>query len=250
MMPQPDMEHDHPYEEIDEPAEDQVVPVASAYGKEPSKWAKVQASARLSSGVASGAISATEHFLHTKGAIALVTTGTAVSATGIGLVATGAVITATTMAFSARSCYRTHGHLGKLKAIALNLRDQACEKIDKANAADFPDHAEHRDVLEALDYVISKKTAKRVKKAAGVMGLSAPISVFGMGKALWKRYKNTKGRNRMRHAASIARHLVTHDCVLAQAIVAELYSLDEMHWLRLQPSDVVADFLAHKMKST
>jgi hypothetical protein len=253
IMPLPDMTHDRAYEELPEFDDDDVLPVASAYGKEPSRWAKLQASARLSSGAASGAISATEHFLHTKGAIALMTTGAAVSATGIGLLATGAVGTATTMAFSARSCYRTHGHIRELEAIAVGMRHVDCKKLDPASAADRADQsdqAEHLAVLDALHYVIRKKTAKRAKKAVGMLALSAPVTVYGLGKALWKRCRNTKGKNRMAHATNIAQHLVTHDCALAQAIVTELYSFDEMNWLRLQPSDVVAGFLAHKMKST
>jgi hypothetical protein len=49
----------------------------------------------------------------------------------------------------------------------------------------------------------------------------------------------------------LAEHLITHNCVLTDKIATELLTLspNELVWLKLQDSEVVAPLLAQKMKS-
>ena len=59
------------------------------------------------------------------------------------------------------------------------------------------------------------------------------------------------GKKRNMMAQTLARHMVTCDCDLTDAIANELLSLKdgELEWLKAQDSDVVGALLAQKMKS-
>lgn len=81
-----------------------------------------------------------------------------------------------------------------------------------------------------------------------VIGLGE--TVRAAGKKLLKWHRGALGQKREAHAATLAEHLITHDCALAQAIVAELFSFEEMLWLLQQDDDEVHKLLAEKLKST
>lgn len=224
--------------------------VASAFKTEPSRWRTSKTVVKHTATVAGVGIQVGQAAAHMPTMIALFTVGAAASATGIGLVAGGAAITLGTMAASARSAYKTHQHLNVLGKLQQNAGGMACSLIDEDGRAWYHNAVQHAQVVETLDYVINKKSNKRGKKVVGAVGGGMLNAVYGLGKAIYKTVKQTKGKNRMLHANVLATHLVTHNCALAQGIVAELYSVDEMLWMLEQDSTTVARLLAEKMKST
>lgn len=224
--------------------------VASAFKTVPSRWPLVKKTVRIASGAAGAGIQVTQQVLGTTTIIALFTAGAAASATGIGLIVGGAAVTLGSIAASARSAVKTHRHLKVLRALLERHKSVPCDLIgaDGSKAQRIED--EHLEVVSALSYLINKKQNKLGKKVTGSVGAGLGVTVYGMGKALYKMVKGTRGVNRTAQAEVIARHLVTHNCALAQGIAAELYSPDEMLWMLDQDSATVAALLAEKMKST
>ena len=224
--------------------------VASAFPTIPSRWPLVTKTVRIGSGVAGVGVQVTQQVLGTTTMIALFTAGAAASATGIGLIVGAAAITLGSITASARSAWKTHRHLKVLNALLARADGMPCDQIGADGKKCGKDEAEHAKVKEALDYLIHKKEKKRGKKVGGMFGAGLGVTVYGIGKAIYKSVKGTKGVNRQAQAHVVAKHLVTHNCALAQGIAAELYSADEMLWMLDQDSDKVAALLAEKMKST
>lgn len=224
--------------------------VAGAFPTVPSRWPLVTKSVRIGSGVAGVGVQVTQQVLGTTTIIALFTAGAAASATGIGLIVGGAAVTLGSITASARSAFKTHKHLKALRALLARAKAMPCDAIGADGKKGQCNAAEHQEVTAALDYLINKKENKLGKKVTGSFGAGLGVTVYGVGKALYKLYKGTKGVNRMAHANVIATHFVTHNCALAQGIAAELYSADEMLWMLEQDSTKVASLLAEKMKST
>ena len=98
-----------------------------------------------------------------------------------------------------------------------------------------------------LPYIISQKTEKAVKKGVGIVpGASLLTNTYRLGRFL---FKKDRGKKRGFYAYVLTRHLITHDCMLAGAIVAELFSDREMLTLRRFDSDESSPVIARKMKS-
>jgi hypothetical protein len=224
--------------------------VSAAFKTEPSRWRTTKKTMKHTATATGVGIQVTQQVLGTTTMIALFSAGAAISATGIGLIVGAAAITLGTMTASARSLYKTHQHIKGLRNLQERGRTLPCDMINMDGSKAACDPIAHAKVSEALEYVINKKIAKRGKKGAGTVGLSAFTGVFSIGKAIYKHAKGTKGVNRMAHANDIAVHLVTHNCALAQGIAAELYSVDEMLWMLDQDSPIVTKLLADKMQST
>ena len=186
----------------------------------------------------------------------------AVSATGIGLVAAGGALALAQSVLAAKSAWKTKKHKDALVAI-----------YDQRNASPFDD-ADNCQVVPAdgrrpprtrqeivqhdmianlvLPYIIAKKNAKinhKIATAAPIVGSGAE-TIRAIGKKAWKFANGTLGVHRQNAAAWLASHLVTCDCLLVQAIVAELYSQGEMEWLKEQPYGSVIEHLEPKLKST
>ena len=83
-----------------------------------------------------------------------------------------------------------------------------------------------------------------------VPGVGLLETVRAIGKKAYKAATGTLGVNRKRAATWLARHLITHNCGLAQVIVAELYSFEEMLWIKDQEMDQVVQLLEKKLAST
>lgn len=110
--------------------------------------------------------------------------------------------------------------------------------------------ADHHTIgTQILPYIIQQKTEKAVKKGVGSVGLGALTTLYTMGRSAYKSLAGTKGKMRNVHAHVLARHLITHQCPLADAIVTELLSWQEMMILKGKDSDVVGAAIADKMKS-
>jgi hypothetical protein len=180
--------------------------------------------------------------------IALVAAGAAASATGIGLIVVGAAATLTVSTLSAVSAYKTWQHCKALDAIYDRRKTYACGCVIAGDTKDVEGHNQVANVV--LPYICLQKSEKVGRKAVGavpVAGLSE--TAYAIGRNLYKRYKGTKGVKRTEMAEILAAHFVTHDCALAQAIVADLYTFEQMTWLLRQNYSDVATLLAEKMQS-
>jgi hypothetical protein len=182
--------------------------------------------------------------------LALLTAGAAASATGIGLIVTGAALTLSTSILSARSAYKSREHRNHLQAIQDRVNAYACMTIDGKDASLRP--IEHQTIADGvLPYLIEQKSTKYHRKVVGaVPGLGLLESVRAIGNKAYKAATGTLGVKRHRAARWLALHLITHNCGLAQAIVAELYSFEEMLWIKDQEFKEVVKLLEDKMKST
>ena len=179
-----------------------------------------------------------------------VVVGAAVSATGIGLVAAGAAMTVGSMVSNARSLSKTIEHRTNLKII--KLRYDAHE-YDNCRCRTYIGgmRKDHQWIgMNVLPYIISQKYEKQIKKGVGVVPLAGVgVTAYSIGRWVYKTASGTKGTMRSFAAHVLARHLVTHDCKLAEDIVSELLSAVEMVKLKTQDSDVVGAAIKDKMKS-
>jgi hypothetical protein len=191
--------------------------------------------------------------------IALATGAAAVSASGIGLVIVGGALTAGSSIFSARSAYKTYQHRNVLSNLQSRATAMPCEKIPDHGKAMPGVHSLHprnyreHNVVgnEVLPYVIEQKSSKLHRKVvSSVPGLGIVEGVRAAGNKAVKLVRGTQGVERLNAARWLAVHLITHNCALAQAMVSELYSFDELLILQTFDSDKLAPLLADKMKST
>jgi hypothetical protein len=177
-----------------------------------------------------------------------VSAGVAVSATGIGLVVAGGVLTLASMATNAVSMVKSATTVTILKHIQGHSGVFArckCMQNAKVGADMANDHVWIRD--KVLPYIIAQKTEKAVKKGVGILpGAGLLTNVYRLGRYA---FKKDRGRKRGFYAYVLTRHLITHDCALAGAIVAELFSTQEMLTLRMFESDMSEPIIAKKMKS-
>lgn len=228
--------------------------VKSAYPSERGVVDRGRAGKRIASGVATAAsvgvtgagIGTGTSALAVGGAVA---TGAAVSATGIGLVATAAVLTVGSIAVNARSMVKTIAHCENLKDMKARYDARGYNMCECLVAA--PDMTKDHDWIGAkiLPYIIQQKTEKAVKKGVGSVGLGMLTTLYAIGRSAYKSLNSTKGVKRTFYAHVLARHLITHECPLAEAIVAELLSPQEMATLKSRDSDVVGAAIKDKMKS-
>jgi hypothetical protein len=174
--------------------------------------------------------------------------GAAVSATGIGLVVAGAALTLASMATNASAMYSTSKHVIALKKIAGNPgKFRACKCVNHSLVSPDMSHDHGWIGKIVLPYIISQKTEKAVKKGIGTAGGGLLTNVYRLGRYA---FKKDRGKKRAYYAQVLTRHLITHDCALAGAIVAELFGdVEEMLRLRMFDSDTSSPIIATKMKS-
>lgn len=191
----------------------------------------------------STAMSVAQTATHTPN-LALVAAGAAASATGIGLIVVGTAATLTISSLAARSAYKSWQHCKALDKIYDHRQCYECKPL-----AGGPDRVEQHNKVadEVLPYICLQKSEKTGRKALGavpVLGFSETL--YAMGRAV---FKSNKGVKRKAMASILAEHLITHNCGLAQAIVADLYSFEEMSWILQQDYDDVVTLLFEKMAS-
>ncbi len=183
---------------------------------------------------------------------AAIATGAAVSATGLGLAAMAAALTVGSIVVNARSMIKSIAHFENLREIQAGYRAgqyQRCRCRPGVRDLDCMIH-DHDMIGEGiLTYIIQQKTDKAAKKGVGAAGLGVLTTIYTMGRAAYKTLASTKGVKRNLYAHVLARHLITHDCPLAEAIVAELLSSSEMEILKTKNSDIAGAAIADKMKS-
>ena len=208
-------------------------------------WITAKKAGKGTMGAGGAAIGVAQHFTGVS-AFALATGAAAASATGIGLVVTGAAITVTTCGLSALSAYKTGQHLAVLEKIAARKGSYECTGLMfEAN------RREHTHIADdVLPYLILQKAEKQARKSVGAVPLAGALtSAYSIGRYIYKKAKGTLGEKRTAMAFDLTKHLLTHNCGLAQAIVAELYSFEEMVWLCEQDPPDVIKLLARKMAS-
>lgn len=178
-----------------------------------------------------------------------VAAGAAVSATGIGLVVAGGALTIGSVVTNAVSLGKTIAHCENLKDIKARYDANGYSECECLTASS--DMAKDHDWIgtKILPYIIQQKTEKAVKKGVSTVGLGVLTTLYSMGRSAYKSLNGTKGTQRSFNAHVLARHLITHECSLAQHIVAELLSPQEMAILMEKDSDVVGAAVAEKMKS-
>jgi hypothetical protein len=186
----------------------------------------------------------------------------ALSATGVGLIAASAALTVATSVLAVKSAWKTKKHKDALIEI-FEARNKApfseasfCQMIPsdrgpipKTRAA----YVQHDMIANlVLPYIIRKKDAKITHKLTTAVPMVG--SSFETARAVLKKgYKfarGTLGVHRQNACGWLAWHLISCDCLLVQAIVAELFSATEMEWLKLQEYDTVVGALGPKLKST
>jgi hypothetical protein len=221
----------------------------------------IKRTAKIGTGVASAGITVAQNVTSGASTQALILGGlAAVSATGIGLIVTAAGLTIATSVLNATAAWKTKGHIEQLQEI-YKYRDSSpfndedyCQQM-QADGVAMKTHASYmqHDMIghHVLPYIIHKKKAKYGRKIlAAVPIVGTAETVRALGKKAYKAMSGTLGTNRNNAAGWLACHLITCDCLLVQAIVAELYSAEEMEWLKGQPYEDLTDYLAAKLKST
>lgn len=219
-------------------------------GKVVSRWAEAKKVGKAGLTLSGIGVQVAQQATATPSVIALATAGAAASATGIGLIVTGAVLTLGTSAFAATAAHKSRIHRNNLEAIYERRNCYGCTPVDMDEGELNRFH--HRYISEeVLPYIIDKKSSKYHRKVvSAVPGLGMLETMRAVGKNLSKRAAGTLGQDRRNAASWIAQHLITHNCGLVQAIVAELYSFEEMLWIKDQDSDEVITLLMPKIKST
>lgn len=173
--------------------------------------------------------------------------GTAVCANPIGLAISGGVLMAASVVTNSLSVYSTTKHVLHLKKIRDNPGTFAqCVCMAASVPADMA--LDHKVIqTHVLPYIIRQKTEKAVRKGIGIVpGGGLLTTIYRAGRAA---FKSNRGKARGYYANVLARHLVTHDCALAGAIVAELFTPSEMVVMRMFDSDQVGNVVKTKMKS-
>jgi hypothetical protein len=184
------------------------------------------------------------------GTIALATGAAAASATGIGLVVLGALATVGASAKSIVAARSSQGHRDALVFIKASQRWREYPCMIPPEASGEPDiNAHQRIATNVLPYAIEQKDKKYQRKAIGAVPLlgSIPMAIRQLYRAATK---EDRGERRTRMAYELAVHLITHNCGLAQVIVAELFSsYEKMLWMLDQDTDVLTPLMMEKLKS-
>jgi hypothetical protein len=177
-----------------------------------------------------------------------VAAGATVSATGLGLVIVGGVLTLGSMITSGTSMVKTTAPVIALKKIRSEpSKFSACKCMGNARVTSEMAHDHTWIATKVLPYIISQKTEKAVKKGVGtVPGAGILTNIYRLGRYA---FKKDRGKKRGYYAYVLTRHLVTHDCALAGAIVAELFNTQEMLTIRMFDTDQSSEVVARKMKS-
>lgn len=172
------------------------------------------------------------------------TTGAvAVSATGVGALAVAGSYAVGSSVLAGVSVYKTNKHINNLKTIR--------------NAGSMKENCTgcklQHDTLynEVLPYIIAKKQRKLRRKGEEcmpVLGGMATSMETGL-RSIYKRLKGNRGKERHWHAQLLTIHLVSCNCSLAESIVSELWSPEEMLNIRAMDSDEAGYYIFSKMAS-
>lgn len=184
------------------------------------------------------------------GTIALATGAAAASATGVGLVVVGSLASAGAAAKSIVAAVSSKQHRDGL--IFINVvqrwRQFPC-MIPPETTGETDIMAHQRIAYNVLPYAIEQKNKKFQRKAIGSVPVLGTIPM-AIRQAYRAATKENRGDLRRQMAYELAVHLITHNCGLAQVIVAELFSsYEKMLWMLDQDTDVLTPLFMEKLKS-
>jgi hypothetical protein len=186
--------------------------------------------------------------------------GVALSATGVGLIAGGLALTVGTSLLSGVSAAKSYNHRDALIKL-YERRDQDqfgdpkfCQSTNPDAEQRTPAMLMQHDIVAnlVLPYIIHQKDTKGFRKSMGAIPVFGMLeTVRGAGHYMIKKYYHrTQGNMRRNAAGWLADHLIGCNCLLVQSIVAELYSRNEMEWLKFQEYKTVTAHLERKLKSS
>ncbi|MEM1160974.1 MAG: hypothetical protein AAGJ28_08580 [Pseudomonadota bacterium] len=187
------------------------------------------------------------------GTLAMVGLGTTLftisAATGVGLVVAGAAMTVGSTAIQAKASISSRRHKKALEQILASNGESASMCVGLMGSR--RDDEEHQMILDTvLPYIIAQKRKKMIRRGVGAIPVVGLGETFrSIGKKIKKLSSGTLGQEREEMAMVLAKHYITHDCLLCQQIIAELLSDEEEEWLRFQEFKIVAAILAEKMRS-
>ncbi len=207
-------------------------------------WGMAKTVAKTGLNVGSSAFqTATNTGFATMGYTALAGGTVALSATGVGAVAVAGAAALGNSALAGVSVYKTISHIKNLEKIQAQTGVKFCEG----------DHDEHQYILnKVLPYIIMQKKRKLRRKGEEVVPLLGGLCTTaeeGM-RSIYKRLTGKRGKERHFMAQALTVHLVSCHCNLAQDIVAELWSHDEMMAIKAMDSDEAGYWIFSKMAST
>jgi len=207
-------------------------------------WGTVKTLGKGALAVGSGVFStATKTGFSTLGYTAATGGAVALSATGIGAVAVAGAYALGKSVSAGASVYKTQQHIKNLEIIhKRGCKQGFCE--GDANA--------HNTLhTHVLPYIINQKKRKMRRKCEETMPVLGTMatSLESGARSLWKRARGTRGAQRHYYAQVLTIHLVSCTCDLAQDIVTELWSLDEMRAISSMDSDDAGYWVFSKMAS-
>ncbi|ARU58417.1 MAG: hypothetical protein MI864_17455 [Pseudomonadales bacterium] len=172
-----------------------------------------------------------------------ITGGTvALSATGIGAVATAGAVALGSSITAGISLHKTLQHIKNLEEIQKQQGVRFCEG----------DSHQHNYILNTvLPYIIAQKKRKMRRKGEETVPiLGGMCTTLEEGaRSIFKRVSGSRGKQRHHMAQALTVHLVSCECNLAQDIVAELWSNEEMMAIRSMDSDEAGYWIFSKMAS-
>lgn len=193
--------------------------------------------------IGSGAYStATNTGLTTLGYTAATGGAIAISATGIGALAVAGGLAVGNSVLAGVSVHKTLQHIRGL------------EKIQEQRGVKFcdGDSNQHKHILSVvLPYIINQKKRKMRRKGEETVPLLGSLCTgveTGM-RSIYKRIRGKRGTERHHLAQCLTVHLVSCECNLAQDIVSQLWSQDEMMAIRAMDSDEAGYWIFSKMAS-
>ena len=171
------------------------------------------------------------------------------SATGVGLLVTSSTFAVINSGLAIKSARSTHLHIRGLEKISEAKKGLKCDSCSGVSRNGSDHELISNTILPAI---ISKKKLKRARKGvSGVPVLGGMLaSAHSAKNGLVKRLKGNRGEKRHFHAEVLARHLVTHQCELAQSIVAELFSENEALEIMRMNTGKAGPLICSKMRST
>ena len=219
------------------------VPSIHEHNGDFSSWTSYKSAANVAASIGSGSFqTATNTGSITLGTSLVTGSAIALSATGIGAIAVAGALAVGQAGAAGVSAYKTHQHIKNLQEIQVNFADYDCDGC----------MITHHDILtNVLPYIINKKRTKRRRKAEStvpLLGSGLVMAETGV-KSIYKRISGSRGRQRHIYAERLAAHMVSCTCELSQAIVAELWSHDEMLALRAMNSNDCGPWIQMKMAS-
>lgn len=214
------------------------------HGSKHGDWGTVKSLGKAGMAIGSGAFqTATNTGFSTLGYTAITGGTIALSATGIGAVAVAGAYSLGSSVAAGVSVYKTNQHINQLQA----LHNKGC----KGHFCDG-DKNEHNLIYnQVLPYIIDQKKRKMRRKGeecVPLLGGMATSLETGM-RSIYKRLAGKRGKERHYYAQALTVHLVSCYCDLANDIVAELWSPQEMEAIRAMDSDEAGYWIFSKMAS-